>query len=337
MAVALFIATGSNAGQQIPVGVGQTVRLGRTSRSDYAFPDDTYLSSLHFEIVCNESECAVRDLGSSNGTFVNGARIEQAAVAVKDGDQISAGEMTFLVQFSSAEQQLAAPAPLVAPAAGAPVISPERTARMVASGFEPKAPAQTALTGEQKRAYDILMYQTAPLFAVLDAARDPSLPQLLRVPGLRCQPLFATETAEGPAGHAPVLVELGLASSLRERTGAHAFLEILLLSGWGKGWGIFLTSLSSLDDLAAHFRGFLLGHTQDQRPLHLRLYDPRVLRAFLPTCEPPEITAIFGPVASYLFESERPDTMLAISRGADGLITTLVSLAEQPLQAGAGL
>ena len=36
-------------------------------------------------------------------------------------------------------------------------------------------------------------------------------------------------------------------------------------------------------------------------------------------------------------EQARTDTMLAISRGADGLITTLVSLAEQPMQAGAGL
>jgi hypothetical protein len=330
MAVALFIACGSNAGQQIPVSAGQPVRVGRTSRSDYAFPGDTYLSGVHFEIACNEGECAVRDLGSSNGTFVNGARIEQAAV--KDGDQISAGEMTFLVQFSSGEQALAYPVPVAA--AGTPV---ERTARMFAPEFEPEAPAQTTLTGEQKRVRDILMYQTAPLFAVLDAARDPILPQLLGAPALRWQPLFASEPAGGPAVHAPFLVELGQESSLSERTDAHAFLETLLLSGWGKSWGIFFTSLASLDDLAAHFRGFLLAQTQDERPFHLRLYDPRVLRAFLPTCEPAEIAAIFGPIVNYLIEADRPDTMLAISRGADGLITARVSLAEQPMQAGAGV
>src|SRR5437660_963577 len=201
MAIALFVATGSDAGQQIPVGVGQTVRVGRTSRSDYAFPNDTYLSGIHFEIGCSESECAVRDLGSSNGTFLNGARIEQASVAVKDGDKISAGEMTFLVQFSSVEQPLAAPVPVVAPPAGAPVVSPERTARMFAPGFEPEAPAQTALAGDPKRALYILMYQTAPLFAVVDAARDPSLPQLLGSPALHSQPLFASGPVGGPAGH----------------------------------------------------------------------------------------------------------------------------------------
>jgi len=331
MAISLFIATGSNAGQQIPVDAGQTVRIGRTTRSDYAFPNDSYLSGLHFEVNCNEAKCAVRDLGSSNGTFLNGARLGQDSVAVKDGDQISAGEMTFLVQFSSGEQALAYPVPM---AAGTPV---ERTARMFAPGFEPEAPAQTTLTGEQKRVRDILMYQTAPLFAVLDAARDPILPQLLGAPALRWQPLFATEPAGGPAVHAPFLVELGQESSLSERTDAHAFLETLLLSGWGKSWGIFFTSLASLEDLAAHFRGFLLAQTQGERPFHLRLYDPRVLRAFLPTCEPAEIAAIFGPIVNYLIEADRPDTMLAISRGADGLITARVSLTEQPMQAGAGV
>jgi hypothetical protein len=181
------------------------------------------------------------------------------------------------------------------------------------------------------------MYQTAPLFAVLDAARDPILPQLLGAPALRWQPLFASEPAGGPAVHAPFLVELGQESSLSERTDAHAFLETLLLSGWGKSWGIFFTSLASLDDLAAHFRGFLLAQTQGERPFHLRLYDPRGLRAFLPTCEPAEIAAIFGPIVNYLIEADRPDTMLAISRGADGLITARVSLTEQPMQAGAGV
>src|SRR5260370_4291617 len=118
MAISLFIVNGSNAGRQIPVGAGQTVRVGRTSRADYAFPNDSYLSGVHFEVNCNGDECAIRDLGSSNGTFVNGARLEQTAVGVKDGDQISAGEMTFLVQASSGEQSTAPAA--VAPAAGAP-------------------------------------------------------------------------------------------------------------------------------------------------------------------------------------------------------------------------
>jgi len=335
MAISLFIASGSNVGQQIPVRTGQTVRVGRTSRSDYAFPNDSYLSGAHFEINCSGAECAVRDLGSSNGTFVNGARIDQTAIAIKDGDQISAGEMTFLVQVSSEEQVVAA-ALVVAPAAGAPVASAERTARMHAAGFEPRQPMQTALTGERKRVHDILMYQTAPLFAVVDAARDASLPPLLVAPALRSQLLFAGQPAVAPVDHSPVLVELGQASSENERTGVRAFLEALLLSGWGKSWCIFFTSLASFDDLAAHFRRFLPLAPADERPIHLRIYDPRVLRAFLPTCEPPEIAAIFGPVVSYLIESDRAETLLAISRGVDGLITARVSLAEQPMQAGAG-
>ncbi len=336
MAVSLFITIGPNVGQQIPVGAEQVVRIGRTSRSDYAFPEDNYLSGVHFEIVCHEGQCTIRDLGSSNGTFVNGARIEQAT-AVKEGDQVAAGEMTFQVQFKAAEQPLVAPAPVGAATADAPVVPPERTARMFAAGFEPKAPEQRALTGEQKRARDVLMRQAAPLFAVIDVARDASVPQLLQSAALRWQALFESQSSDGFATHAPVLVELGQASSLGERSQGHAFLETLLYSGWGKNWGIFFTSLSTAEDLVAHFRSFLLVSAPERRPLHLRLYDPRVLRAFLPTCEPPEIAAIFGPIASYLIESERLDVMLALSPGAGGLITTRVSLAEQPMQVGAGV
>ncbi len=297
-------------------------------------PDDSYLSGAHFEVNCNGDECAVRDLGSSNGTFVNGARIDQTAVAVKEGDQISAGEMTFLVQVRPEDRQISAPA-VAAPAGGDPVAPAERTARMH-TGAEPGAPVQTALTGERKRVHDILMYQAAPLFAVVDAARDASLPPLFETTALRSQALFASELSGEAGGHAPVLVGLGQASSLSERAGVHAFLEAFLLSGWGSGWGIFFTSVSSFDDLAAHFRRFLPAGAADERPLHLRVYDPRVLRAFLPTCEPPEVAAIFGPIASYLLESDRADTLLAISRGADGLITARVSLTDQPMQAGAG-
>jgi hypothetical protein len=111
-----------------------------------------------------------------------------------------------------------------------------------------------------------------------------------------------------------------------------AFLEKLLRSGWGKSWGVFCTSQSAFEELLDHFRSFLLMRSQEKPPLYFRFYDPRVLRALLPTCEPQELRAIFGPVASYLVESERSDMMLAFSPGTDRLITAQVSLAEPAAQ-----
>jgi len=111
MAVTLLIVRGPYVGQQIQVDAGQTFRIGRTERSEYAFPNDTYLSGAHFEVSCNESECSIRDLGSSNGTFLNGTKIDLTAVQV--GDEVSAGETVFLVQ-GEGEGQAGVPAAPVA-------------------------------------------------------------------------------------------------------------------------------------------------------------------------------------------------------------------------------
>jgi hypothetical protein len=208
---------------------------------------------------------------------------------------------------------------------------------MFAPGFEPKAQEQPApLSAEQKRALQILTRQASPLFAVLDAAREGRVQDLLQSSRLRYQPLFDGETADQVAPHMPALVELGQGGASGVGTEAQVFLEALLRSGWGRGWGIFCTSASSLEEIVGHFRSFILVRTKEQRPLYFRFYDARVLRAFLPTCEPQELSAIFGPIASYLVESDRPDTMLAFSPGADGLITARVSLSEPSVQALAG-
>jgi hypothetical protein len=176
------------------------------------------------------------------------------------------------------------------------------------------------LTDERKRALHILTHHGAPLFAVIDAAREGVAMELLQPSRLRYQQLFEGQAADPSAAHIPVLVELGQASSQVVGTDTQTFLETLLRSGWGNSWGIFCTSQSTFEDLLGHFRSFLL--------MQIRFYDPRVLRALLPTCEVQELSAVFGPVASYVMESERPDMMLAFSPGADRLITAQVSLAE---------
>ena len=325
MSVTLAVIQGPYVGRQIQLGAGQVFRVGRTDRSEHAFPDDTYLSGAHFEVGCDEQGCWIRDLGSSNGTFINGAKIEQAAV--QEGDQISAGETVFLVQPAGQEQVTAPPAP--APSASVQLPSVERTARMYAPGFEPRVQEQPApLTDEGKRALHILTHHGAPLFAVVDAGREGVAAGLLQPSRLRYQQLFASEAAGPSAAHIPVLVELGQASPAGVGKDTQIFLETLLRAGLGKSWGIFCTSQSPFEDLLGHFRSFLLMRTREQVSMHFRFYDPRVLRAFLPACEPEELRAMFGPVGSYVVESERPDMMLAFSPGADRLITAQVSLAE---------
>jgi pSer/pThr/pTyr-binding forkhead associated (FHA) protein len=76
---------------------GERASVGRTRAADHALPDDEQLSRIHFALEFEAASCRIHDLGSNNGTFLNGARIEEAVL--QPGDVISAGQTTFAVQF----------------------------------------------------------------------------------------------------------------------------------------------------------------------------------------------------------------------------------------------
>ncbi len=77
---------------------GQTLKVGRTEQADLAFPEDIMLSRLHFAIECEGETCHLHDLGSSNGTHLNGRRVGTPS-PLKNGDEIQAGQTTFRVHI----------------------------------------------------------------------------------------------------------------------------------------------------------------------------------------------------------------------------------------------
>jgi hypothetical protein len=79
--------------------------------------------------------------------------------------------------------------------------------------------------------------------------------------------------------------------------------RILLISGWGRAWGIWLVSSAPLDDVRRHLRRFLKVSDERGRQLLFRYYDPIVLTAFLPTCTASELAELFGPIDAFLVES----------------------------------
>ena len=48
----------------------------------------------------------------------------------------------------------------------------------------------------------------------------------------------------------------------------------------------------------------------DKSEMYFRFYDPRVLSVFLPTCSPPQVRQLFGPVSAFFVESEDRDVVL---------------------------
>ncbi len=79
----LEVVEGPGAGTRHPLVRTRTL-VGR-SGCDINFPDDKLISRKHAAVeVYNASYVLVRDLASTNGTFLNGFLVTQARVAAED-------------------------------------------------------------------------------------------------------------------------------------------------------------------------------------------------------------------------------------------------------------
>ena len=101
-----------------PLAAGVTV-IGRRPNCDLRIPLMD-VSRRHCQLDRNGGLFTLRDLGSSNGTFVNGERIEEAQL--KPGDHIQIGPLTFVLEVGAAAAPTGPEAAAAKPAgAGQPV------------------------------------------------------------------------------------------------------------------------------------------------------------------------------------------------------------------------
>jgi pSer/pThr/pTyr-binding forkhead associated (FHA) protein len=77
---------------RIPPGKIKTI--GRAPGADFIV-DATLVSRLHCRLSAGAAELHVEDLESTNGTYVNGERVQRAAL--KSGDTLGVGEVEFVV------------------------------------------------------------------------------------------------------------------------------------------------------------------------------------------------------------------------------------------------
>ncbi|MGH9138410.1 MAG: FHA domain-containing protein [Acidimicrobiales bacterium] len=75
-------------GASYPVGAELTI--GRAGGCQISLGDDTYVSSLHARVFSRDGDVFVEDLGSTNGTFLNGAKVG-GATPMKRGDRLQVG------------------------------------------------------------------------------------------------------------------------------------------------------------------------------------------------------------------------------------------------------
>lgn len=256
------------------------MRFGRTNVADFSLPDDTHMSSLHFMVECDDKGAVLRDLASRNGTKVNGRQV--TAVRLASGDLIVAGETRFLVEIVAPQPEPVVEEPMTEPV---PLTPHQKLVAMLRSDFQ-------------------------PLYALLDAACEPSVLKALFESKEQCRSLFEGHQGAQLAHFAPYLVRLPAESP---------FITTLVEQGWGKNWGVYVTCAEPLDRLRHHFRHLLMVKLPDRKQVYFRFYDPRVLRLFLPTCDAEQIRLLFGPIQYYIMEDEKPDTLLRFSNKERGV------------------
>ncbi|MGQ9763017.1 MAG: FHA domain-containing protein [Thermogutta sp.] len=95
MDVKLVVANGKYSGKSIRV-TGPKFFIGRGEDCNVR-PASDLVSRHHCVIILDSDYLAVRDLGSKNGTFVNGQRV-RGETQLKDGDHLLVGVLEFVVR-----------------------------------------------------------------------------------------------------------------------------------------------------------------------------------------------------------------------------------------------
>lgn len=93
MRVILDVVEGPRRGHKFVFDRHDSFVVGRSRFVHCPLPEDSALSRDHFLVEVNPTRCEVRDLNSTNGTFVNERRVER--VRLLPGDRITAGASVF--------------------------------------------------------------------------------------------------------------------------------------------------------------------------------------------------------------------------------------------------
>ena len=86
--LALRFISGKYQGGEYPLGASPEVVVGRSNELDMVLAEDM-VSRRHARILCEATDIVIEDLGSTNGTFVNGEKIQRAKL--KEGDRVLIG------------------------------------------------------------------------------------------------------------------------------------------------------------------------------------------------------------------------------------------------------
>ena len=134
----VHVESGPHKGETFQLGQPGSLTVGRGSANRIRLNRDSHFSRFHCRLEATATECHLIDLGSRNGTFVNGVRAKKE-VAVHDGDIVSGGKTKLQVAFAG--QAAVAAAKPVAPVAAPEPVAATSAASVAAAASIPVTPA----------------------------------------------------------------------------------------------------------------------------------------------------------------------------------------------------
>ena len=131
--LSLEIVEGPGAGRRVEVG--DSVEIGRDPNAGFHVDDDL-VSRRHARVTSDDGAAYIEDLGSLNGTFVNGNQVK-ARTRLQPGDDILIG--VTLLELRSAQDVVARPTAVrpVPPPLAIPPRPPDYIPRPVLEGDAP--------------------------------------------------------------------------------------------------------------------------------------------------------------------------------------------------------
>ncbi len=249
----------------------RTVLVGQAEPSELQIPHDKTLDVLQFDLAWDGEKGWLRNRSNQTPMQLNGMAITEGALS--HGDWIRAG----LTDFSFY--------------------------------LENPPPPSKGEGSANAHVLSALKSRGGSLFAILDAARDPRILELLHGSIDEHRSLYEGPQGDALAEVAPYLVRL--------HPGSH-LLELLVEEGWGKSWGVYVVSPLSFKDLRRHFRRFLFVQQESSEDrLYFRFYDPRTSNIVLPILPPDQHREFFNNITSLILEAHN---------------STLIQLTTQPHQ-----
>jgi hypothetical protein len=110
-AILLRVTRGPYSGREFRFTAHDTFFVGRSPQAHFRLGGrDRYFSRIHFMIEANPPQASVVDMGSQNGTFLNGERIT-VPILLAEGDSIEAGDTVLTVGLPGALALTAAAVP----------------------------------------------------------------------------------------------------------------------------------------------------------------------------------------------------------------------------------